>query len=287
MIERHSKQFKGAADAETAPDDEMVTDLSGGETADGGVVVVGADKRDLAGPAKNVAELMNNWQTEYDETKDLSIKQELAYKMLRMTMALEQARLSAKNVQIEAFEGALGVYFPDGTIGITPEGLDSPPEHWEDIMVHEAAHAGKVSGGRRLMDESIAEYFTVTHVAGAEKGVYEAEQAAAKRAFGDKMKEAVELYDFDNPVRLARMYLVAKMEEMWANELEDKLRGDEEIADPKHAEKIMRQAVESSKEIEKLFEEAVPDLHDQLTAGGYNFTEVELEILKALYTKEF
>ncbi len=51
--------------------------------------------------------------------------------------------------------------------------------------------AGKVSGGRRLMDESMAEFFTGLHVQDAIGGFYENEQDAAKRAFGARMNEAV------------------------------------------------------------------------------------------------
>lgn len=284
MRERHQRQFRGNNAPEATADDEVVDNLPAEETATEDVLGTEADTRDIAKPAKNVEELMDNWRTEYGQTEDLRVKQELSYKMLKMTMALEQAKLQAKDVDIKAFQDALGVYFPDGDIAITPEGLESPPQLWDEILIHEAAHAGKVTGGRRLMDESMAEYFTVLHADDAIRGFYEDEQHAAKRAFGAQMSEAVKKYDFDNPRRLARMYLATKMEEMWKRKLAGEL---EESDDPQEAKKIMKKAVGSCKAIERLFKKAVPDLHGKLKEEGYSFTEVELGIVKRLYAKEF
>ncbi len=234
--------------------------------------------------AKTVGELLDLWRQQYEETDDKGIKPELAYKIIRMRMALGVAKLDANEVKIRESEtGVLGLYDPaTGEVAITEEGLELPAEHFADVLVHESGHAGKLTG-KRLMDEGVAESVTLSKLPGAMQGIYQRERRLTKETFsGVGAEKALRAYDFDHPTRLAEMYLEVELRDQW-KKIKEKLP-DERPETSAAQDKALRKAmVGVGKSIKDQFKKGVPDLYEKLREENFDFKGNELKILRRLY----
>ncbi len=208
----------------------------------------------------NVRQILNAWVEEYETTASPALKEELAYKILKMTMALSTARLKAEEVKIrQDEEGTLGLYYPEtGLSAITEEGLELPAKHYAGVLTHEATHKGRQTG-HRIMDEGLTEWYTIHRLQSSLEGDYLKEQSLAKKALAKVgLEQATEVYDYDKPLSLVRMYLKV--------ELTDILE-DEKDADP---EELLDKNL---KRLEEQFKKGLPELYQQLKEREFNFRQ--------------
>ncbi len=282
MRERHYR--RSMAPAESDPANEVGENfINGGEGEDKMESAPGAEDKEMIRESNNVADLLDSWQQEYQQIddKDEDRKNELAYRMLRMEMALGAAKLDAKSVKIreDGDYGTLGFYLPStGEIVITPQGLELPPAHFADVFVHESIHAGRKTGGRRIFDEGVAEMLTGKMLPHAKEGFYEAEQRRVEHTFGaEEIPRVLKLYDIDSPTNLVNRYLAVELKDRWDKELKGKQ--PEAAADEG---KFLGQAVKNMADIKKQFQKGVPDLFDRLKQESFNFRQAELKILRRL-----
>lgn len=288
MRERHQRQIK-------SDNPESEDDLESGEVfapdldgKDQEGVLSDAEARETKKESATVAELLVRWTDEYENAEDDKTKRELTYKIMKMEMALNISKLTADQVEIRsADDGTLGFYFP-GTdkIAITEEGLELPPKHFADVLVHESAHKGKLAGGRRMMDEGAAEMLTLLKLGGAAmQDIYVQERQRLEDTFGaENVRLALEKYDFDSPRKLATWYSETELGDKWGGGLKRKYEA--KAAKMAGSSKIMVLAQAASNElkaIERLFKKGVPDLHDNLKQSNSSFfRQTGLRILERL-----
>ncbi|MCX6785373.1 MAG: hypothetical protein NTZ18_00795 [Candidatus Komeilibacteria bacterium] len=241
--------------------------------------------------AENVAELLNLWLKESQETEDQGEKSELAYCLIKMKMALGLAKLNPEEVKIKDYDagtGTLGYYLPSsGEVGITPEGLNLPPEHFADVLVHEAEHKGTVTAGRRIFDEGFTELLTKKLVPNALTGYYTAEKTKALKVFNEtEMAEALKKYDFDKPMVLVAYYLGTEWKDRWDKDLKgDYLKQKTEASF--NEDEYLAGVLTDNKDIEKTFKQGVPDIYHKVKEQGFDdFDKLGLEILKHLLKQE-
>lgn len=225
---------------------------------------------------ETVKDLMAQWAEQFETTEDPDLKKELSYKILKMTIALRQGKLDSEKTKIARFsDNTLGFY--DETtrqISLGEDTLELPPDHFDDVTVHEGIHAGNMTQGRRVFDEGLTEWYTKYKLGDALGGFYEKEQKKAKKAFGsgtNDMLEAIEHYDYDKPTKLAQWYLEVELEDLLAN------------ADPNQADKLVAQHL---KKIKQVFKEAVPDLYQHLMQSAFKFDEEAEKIIDQIMAKK-
>ena len=266
-------------EAEKRAVDEIFADKSGkeGEDRETENIEQPESTKEFYESVNTVEELLSAWTEKYEQTNDQEEKRELAFKILRMDMALGVARLKADEVKVANFDDAYGFYLPaTGELAITPEGLELPAEHYADVLVHESAHAGRLTG-KRIFDEGMAELKTAAVLPDALGGFYEAEQGRVKRTFGEDAALALRNYDFDKPTNLAKMYLETEWRDRW----NEKIKGEFKKAEEAGA-KFFADAVKKGPDIEKHFKDGVPELYQRLKEEGFNFREAGSKILKRL-----
>ncbi len=221
---------------------------------------------------ENVQELLDNWAVMYEEAEG-GEKQELAYKIIRLGEALSASGLSANSVKIQESEsGVLGFYVPaSGEISITPEGLSLPPEHFKDVLVHEATHAG-ITTGREVADEGLTQIITERKVSGAMSGIYESEQAEAQEGFkGVGIEQVIDTYDFQKPNELLDLYLKTEWEDAWKNEWEKKL-SEVDLSTPEaRREQLDGPLKEWLDRLEQALEDSAPRLLGKAEDNGFDF----------------
>ncbi|MFA5021478.1 MAG: hypothetical protein WC508_00140 [Patescibacteria group bacterium] len=287
MFERHQKQFRAepqGAETDSLKDIEEIEEGETSETED-----ISVPKSEAQEPrqesVETVAELLVSWAKDYEEVQDEGAKRELAYKILKMEMALGTAKLSADKVKIRKAEnGTLGLFDPEsGEIAITEEGLELPPQHFADVFVHESAHAGKLTG-HSIMDEGMAEWFTIHRLPNAMQGIYVQERQRAINTFGaDAMAKAAEKYDYHRPTRLAELYLETELEDRWNLGLKRKVSAKS----GKEDKTLAKAAAGELKLVDNLFKKGVPDLWHSLKEVDSDFFQaVGLKILKRLNKQE-
>lgn len=239
--------------------------------------------------AKTVGELLDQWAEEYETTDDHDRKRELAYRLVQMNLALGLSRLHPDEVKIrENATGALGFYVP-GTreVAITPQGLELPAWHYRDVLVHEAVHAGKITG-HRVLDEGLAQEQTRRRVQGAMRGIYEHEQRQAEKAFeGRHLVEALEQYDFEKPEELVTYYLETEWADRWRETLRGKLANAARAETERARGRLFEDKLaEEADKIERLFEQGAPTLHNRLKELGFDFKQEQREIFEELYVHD-
>ncbi|MFA6410348.1 MAG: hypothetical protein WCW26_02115 [Candidatus Buchananbacteria bacterium] len=292
MFERHLRHFfKAGAESDLVnpalseesenPADETIDSENAGMQPEA--------KETRAESAETIKELVDWWAEEYETTTDEAKKRELAYKIVKMESALGLANLTADKVKIkEDEEGTLGLYDPEtGELAMTWDGLNLPPEHFADVLVHEAAHSGDLTG-HRIMDEGMAEWKTVHGLPGAMQGIYVKERRLATEAFDPaNMAEAVKKYDYDAPAKLAKFYLEIELEYLWRDKLKAEFLADQKGKKPLDEEKLLAKlAAKADKESEAVLKKGTPDLYAKLKALNFDFKGIGVEILGKLAKQE-
>lgn len=244
---------------------------------------VGAESEPLRESASNVQELLDAWHIEYEQADD-DRKQELAYRIIKLGEAVTFAGLTADQVHIrEAEPGVLGFYVPDsGEIAMTPAGLELPPEHFRDVLVHEATHAG-ITTGKEIADEGLTQVVTRTKVAGAMHGIYETEQRDTQATFDTVgVRHVIDRYDFERPAELIDLYLQTEWAEAWAEEWAAEV-GPEAITTTTGRRALIEgPAREWVERLEEALEQAAPRLVDKAKHEGFDFSAAHQSILERL-----
>ncbi|MDD5039900.1 MAG: hypothetical protein PHY34_01995 [Patescibacteria group bacterium] len=252
------------------------------------VTEVGEPAETTLESVNNVEQLLAAWLKESRETTDKDRKVELAYCILQMKQALGLAQLDASEVRIRDYDpgtGTVGFYEEQngqtGQVGITPKGLELPPEHFADVLVHESAHAGKNTHGRRIFDEGFCELLTVKILPNAIRGFYQKEQQKARELFDEAhMNDALEKYDFDNPMALVVYYLGVELHDRWSRVKADFAR---EQSDPAFDEAaFLKKFLDDNEDIEQQLKEGAPDIYRKIEAVGLDYDKAALDILKHL-----
>jgi hypothetical protein len=294
MRERHQRQLRGANSPETDPDDEelesdgvFVPDLDGEDDQEGVLSQRVEAKDQKKESVHTVAELLVIWAEKYETSEDEAEKRELSYKILKMEMALNISKLDAQQVKIRREDDdTLGLYNPGtGEVAITEKGLELPPEHFADVFVHEQAHKGGMTGGRRLMDEGVAEMLTLLRLGGAAmQDIYEKERQRLKDTFGaENVRLAIEKYDYDAPRKLATWYLETELGDKWDGGLQRKYKAQLTKKPGDEAKVLQQVAGRELKATERLFKRGVPDLCDNLKQSNPGFfRQTGLKILERL-----
>lgn len=222
---------------------------------------------------ETVAELLNLWKEQFESSETPSeLKQELAYKIVKMGEALSASGLIAGNVKIrEADSGVLGFCdLETGEVTMTPAGLELPAEHFIDTLVHEATHAGKITG-KKVADEGLTELITRQRVTNALDGVYEQERRDTDTAFSNmEMRSVIDTYDFDKPAELIELYLQTEWRDHLALDSKHKVA----LHSPLERQAFMTGSAKSwIDEIERALEKAAPRLVENAIHQGFNFEQ--------------
>lgn len=248
---------------------------------------IGTESEPLRESVDTVRELLDAWKLEYDQA-DGDRKAELAYRIVKLGEAVTFAGLSADRVYIREDEaGVLGFYLPDtGEIAITPQGLDLPPEHFQEVLVHEATHAG-ITTGKQIHDEGLTQIVTRQRVSNSMSGIYESEQRDAHEAFGAVgLKRVIDEYDFDHPTELIELYLETEWREGWESRWRTTAEPDA-LATPERRKAFLEgEAREWVERIEEAFEKAAPRLLDKAERLGFDFAVAHRKALEQLGTEE-
>jgi hypothetical protein len=235
-----------------------------------------------------VRQLLDSWAEEYKNAGDRKRKQELAYRIVQMNLALRASSLDARLVKIcEAEPGVLGFYSPSTKeIFITLQGLRLPAKHYQGILVHESTHAGKMTG-RRVSDEGLAQHHTERKTPGSLR-TYTHEQEKAKDAFDNVgMDEAIEKYDFEQPTELVALYLETELDDLWEESLRRAAEAKPVAATQRDRTHLISELLYGhGDEIEKRFEDGAPRLYENLKARGFDFRKEQESILMQLYQRD-
>lgn len=232
-----------------------------------------------------VRQLLDSWKQEYDQTESGERKSELAYQIVKMGEALTAATLNADEVKIRETEpGVLGFYVPStGEIAITPAGLSLPAEHFKDVLVHEATHAGKMTG-KRISDEGLAQLQTRQRVGGAMHGIYETEQKQASQTFARVgVSRVLEEYDFDRPAELIQLYLETEWQDAWKNQWSAKIGNDPTIKTEGGRKELLQGEMKDwSEKLEKDFKDAAPRLLEKAEPEGFDFFKAHQKVFQEI-----
>lgn len=285
MFKQPHRKFSPGSEsalADEAQEDFSVDSDDGSRVEDSEAPEAVESQKELWQSVGTVAELLDSWVEQYQQTNDDAVKSELTYRIFKMRMALSEAKLEADKVGVREYEpDTFGFYIPaTGELAMTPEGIESGD--FAGILFHESAHAGRNTGGRRIFDEGVAEWVTEHGLPEALKGYYETEQHRAERAFKHVgMGKAAEIYDFDKPTKLVWMYLKVELNDRWSGTLKRRFQ-KEQPETAKDINEFLEGALDSSHDIERLFKKGVPELYARLRESGFNFRQAGLKILKHL-----
>lgn len=240
--------------------------------------------------ALTVRELLDGWRAEYDLSQDRGRKEELAYRMVKLAEALASANLQAEAVRIRESEpNVLGFFVPStGQVAMTPAGLEWPAEHYRDVLVHEASHAGQKTD-TQVADEGPAQLLTRRSVPGAVRGIYETEQRATQRAFDTVgLTRALEAYDFDDPAELLNLYLEVEWQDAWRERFRSELRDDERRQSPRGRRDLLEHgAVQAwTERLRRQLEAAVPRLLERAEQQGFDLDERHRELFERAVERE-
>jgi len=208
---------------------------------------------------------------EAQDDKNGESEQELFYQIVKIKSGLNTAGLSADEVRVrEMPSGVLGTFDP-GNREIAAAGklladFGSEERLFRTVFLREATHRDKI------MDEGLCE-LSVEMKIDAVPGIYTSEKQKAKKTFNDLlgMGEAIELYNIDEPEKLAEGYIAAKLKK------EIGIKKVQEILADK---KLLKSEVDKLKgSIDKDLKSGAPRLSDKLKDRGFDFGK---KIKKAL-----
>lgn len=233
-------------------------------------------------PAENLAELLERWEQEIKETKDGARKQDLVYRSVKLRLALSVCGLRAEDVKIaEAEPGVLAFYVPSANdVYFTPQGLELDANDYPHILYHELMHK------QGAHDEGLAEALTV-HRMGSMPGIYESEQRALDKTFGD-LASVKEHYDIHNPRNLVEMYLDEEAKRLWkdSQHLFEEKKRRQNVKSIVRRNQLFKDLFGEKMDLLKVhFEKALPRLAEAL--HGFDFDQYTRELLHEYYEKEY
>ncbi len=229
---------------------------------------------------ETVTQLMDLWRLEYETATD-DRKAELGYKIIKMGVAISASGLNADQVKIrEAEPGVLGFYVPStGEIAITLAGLELPPAHFMDVLVHEATHAGIT--GKKVADEGLTQIITEKKVAGAMSGIYEQEQKETTETFSAlDMKHVIDTYDFEKPRELIELYLQTEWRDASRSKWNDAFENKDLLSEDQEKYFLEHEATEWIEQLEDALELAAPRLLERAVFEGFDFEAVHRSNIK-------
>lgn len=240
--------------------------------------------------AETVAQLMAGWKDEFENPETPSDrKQEVAYRYVKLGEAITLSGLKAGEVKIrEAEPGVLGFYVPSsGEVAMTLAGLELPPEHFRDVLVHEATRAG-VTTDKPISDEGLTQIVTRQRVHGAMHGIYESEQRQAHQAFdATGLDRILEAYDFERPQELITLYLKTEWSDAWRDRWQKEIGHQAELQTKDGRQEVMDGPLkEWFERMEKVLEEAAPRLMAKAKDIGFDFAEASEQTLAELVETE-
>lgn len=243
----------------------------------------------VAESPQSVRELLDQWAESYKNPETpADEKGRLAYRLVQMEVGLRLAHVKAEDVKIaEAASGVLGFYQPASReLAITPAGLELPPSHYRDVLVHEAVHAGKITG-RRILDEGMAQRLTERTVASPMPGIYSGEQHRAEAAFGSgaEMVDVLDKYDFDHPEKLVEPFLEETWHERWdtiAKQLADEPLAHTQRERGRLFDRMFADENGDATKLTRLLEKGAPELFEKF-GGRYKVLDVQKKAFEELY----
>lgn len=231
--------------------------------------------------AETVAELLNEWAEEYTSKETPSDrKQELAWQMVKMEIALQASGLDRNQVKIrESAPGVLGFYRIDThEVAITAEGLGDV-SHYDEILVHEAQHKAG------FHDEGVAQLATRRKVANARRSIYEGEQRKIETTFN--VPDVLELYDIKNPAELIDAFLDVEWRDRWKAEWRSKFDERPFASNDRKRHRLFRSVLnEPAERIEQSVKKALPDLYEKLKGQGFDFAKAQQARFDELYERD-
>lgn len=185
------------------------------------------------------------------------------YQIVKIRNGLSSAGLRADEVRVREMEpGVLGVFDPANreiaAARALLEDFGGEERLFAAVFLHEATHREGVA------DEGPCQLMVEMKV-GAVPGVYPAEKRGTKKTFNDilGMNKAAELYDIDEPEKLAEGYIAAKLKK------EMKIAAVKEISADRKKFKSVTEKLK--KEVGDSLEKGAPRLYGKLKAQGFDF----------------
>ncbi|OGF26353.1 hypothetical protein A2468_03090 [Candidatus Falkowbacteria bacterium RIFOXYC2_FULL_46_15] len=200
---------------------------------------------------------------EAQESKNNENEKDLFYQIIKIKNGLNTAGLSADEVRVREMQpGVLGTFDP-GNREIAGakamfDDFGSDERLFRTVFLHEATHRD------RIADEGFCE-LSVEMKIDAVPGIYNTEKQKAKKTFNDLlgMSDAIELYNIDEPEKLAESYIAAKLEK----ELGVR-KAQEILADKK---KLGNSINKLKTEVGDNLEKGAPRLYEKLKSRGFDF----------------
>lgn len=190
-------------------------------------------------------------------------EQDLFYQIVKIKNGLNTAGLAASEVRVREMQpGVLGTFDSGNREIAASENLladfGSDARLFRTVFLHEATHRNKIA------DEGLCE-LSVEMKIDAVPGIYNAEKQKAKKTFNELlgMSDAIELYNIDEPEKLAEGYIAAKLKK----ELGIK-KAQEILADKK---KLGNNINKLKTEVGDSLEKGAPRLYEKLKTRGFDF----------------
>lgn len=247
------------------------------------------DQETILESAQDCRQLLDAWAGEFKDPRTPSDeKGDLAYEIIQLSQAIQQARMRPEQLKIRQAEpGVLGLYDPSHKEpAMTVEGLELPPHRFKNVTMHEAVHMGKFTAGHEIHDEGLTQVKTEQLVPDHMHGVYEDEVRKVKKAFDKVGIDAmIEAYDFKDPDFLAREYLKRLWPDLWEGKFKHEIQ--ERARPNKKPEQLLQDvAGDMLKSVEKRYKDAVKNIYERARAQGFSFKEEQLRILRELYDND-
>ncbi|MBI5466920.1 MAG: hypothetical protein HY975_01760 [Candidatus Kerfeldbacteria bacterium] len=236
-----------------------------------------AEVRGESAEPRTVRELLDLWRQEY-EVAEGEEKQEVAYRIIKMGEAMSAAHLDPSEVTIKPGEAGVAGFYDNSTgeVAITPEGIGLPADHYTGVLVHEATHAGVITG-RKIMDEGLTEIVTQrTSTIGGE-GIYHDERSQARETFGQvSLDSAIDAYDFKHPEELLNLYFKTEWKKGFESELHSLITPELVLHPELRQSFIDGPAKEWVTKTETALRQAAPRLVGEAEQQGFNFAATHL-----------
>lgn len=229
---------------------------------------------------ETIQELLDLWRHEY-ELASGEQKQELAYRIIKMGEAIDAAHLQADQILIKSNDAGIAGFFDrsTGEVAITPEGIGLPADHYKGVLVHEATHAGKITG-RGISDEGLTELITQRVTAVGGEGIYEQERAQTNTTFKHlSIDTVIDAYDFQNPAELLNLYFATEWKIGCNNELQSLITPEMIIRPEARPEFINGPAKDWVQKKEQALQDAAPRLLAEAEQQGFDFKATHVRCL--------
>lgn len=234
---------------------------------------------------ETVQELLDLWHEEY-EIAEGDVKQELAYRIVKLGEAVSAAHLTADEILIKegGDDGATGFYNrTTNEIALTPLGIGLPANHYKGVLIHEATHAGKITG-RPISDEGLTELVTQSHTTEGGEGVYQEERNQTEQTFENiPLQQVIDTYDFDKPGELFELYFATEWKIALNGTLQNAITPELITDSNSRVDFLFGPAEAFAHEKERALIAAAPRLYAKAQAEGFSLGEMHVRCINKYF----